>query len=402
MAASLGIASTILRNHGIQGLATRAVRVLSQRLDVAEWDFPLLPEDIADSSDLCLPDPPASSPVPRTLRIGWITTPPSAGSGGHTTMFRMVQALESVGHHCTVLLYDRYGGQKSRHAEAIRHSWPWISAGVVDIADGIPPMDALVATSWQTAHVLASRAHTPCSRFYFVQDYEPYFYARGSEFALAEDTYRFGFETIAVGSMVADLLRSQIGVTAHLAEFGCDTDVYHLTSEGDRRGVVFYMKPDVARRGTRLGILALNEFHRRHPEQPIRVFGEVPGDLPFAHENLGKLRPDELNDLYNRSVAGLAMSFTNISLVAEEMLAAGTIPVVNDSPLARADLPNAEACWALATPAAIADALCDLVEAPDIAARARSAAAGVRGDRWQPAQATVVKAIESSVRRCGA
>jgi hypothetical protein len=393
VAAAVRIASTIFRNAGLRGLATRAVRVLGQRLDVGSWDFPLLAGDIADSTRMQLAPPPP--PVARRpLHIGWITVPPSSGSGGHTTMFRMVQALESAGHHCTILLYDRFGGDERRHAAVIRRSWPWVSADVADVAGGIPPVDVAVATGWQTAHVLASRPHAPCLRFYLVQDYEPYFYARGSEFALAEDSYRFGFETIAIGRMVADLLRSEMGVTAHVAEFGCDTDVYRLTNHGARAGVVFYIKPDVPRRGARLGILALEEFHRRHPEQPIRVFGDVPRDLPFAHESQGKLTPEELNDLYNLSVAGLAMSFTNISLVAEEMLAAGTTPVINDSPLARIDLPNAEARWARATPGAIADALCEIVEAPDVPAQARAAAAGVRAEKWRPAQGTVVAAIE--------
>src|SRR5689334_10120771 len=44
-----------------------------------------------------LPGAPAAAPG-QPLTVGWVCTPPSAGSGGHTTMFRMVAALEAHGH----------------------------------------------------------------------------------------------------------------------------------------------------------------------------------------------------------------------------------------------------------------------------------------------------------------
>ena len=108
------------------------------------------------------------------------------------------------------------------------------------------------------------------------------------------------------------------------------------------------------------------------------------------------MSPVELNSLYNGCVAGLAMSFTNISLVAEEMLAAGCIPVVNDSPDARADLRDAPAAWVAPTPDAVAEALRRLVNAPDMAERASLAARSVRHG-WAPAQAGVVRVIEDEV-----
>ena len=36
--------------------------------------------------------------------------PPSAGSGGHTTIFRLIKHLEQSGHRCRIYLYDVYGG----------------------------------------------------------------------------------------------------------------------------------------------------------------------------------------------------------------------------------------------------------------------------------------------------
>jgi O-antigen biosynthesis protein len=387
----------VLRREGGRGIAVRAVRRGYMRLGAGTLDFPLIAGDIVDSARLRLDVPNQRPRRGDPLTIGWLTAPPALGSGGHTTMFRMVEALEAAGHSCIIYLYDRFQGSLERSAATIRRGWPKVRAEVRDIADGAPRLDGWVATGWPSAHVLAARVQGPTQRFYFVQDYEPFFYAQGSEYALAEDTYRFGFRCIAVGHMVAALLAEVAGVESDVAEFSCDADVYRLTNRGDRAGVVFYTKPDVARRGYQLGMLALSEFARRHPEQPIHVFGERVTDMDFPVVKHGNMRPGQLNALYNRTIGGLAMSFTNISLVAEEMLAAGTIPVVNDSRLVRADMPHSTVCWADPTPGAIADALCGIVEAPDVPGTAARAAESVRKDNWRNAKATTLAAIESEI-----
>lgn len=394
---SLGGLAGKLRREGPRGIVRRAVRRAYQRVDAGTLDFGLLPDDIADSTRLEMALVP---PVPhgRPLVVGWLTTPPAAGSGGHTTMFRMVEALERAGHRCVVLLYDRHHGSTAAQAAVIRESWAGVRADVRSVDDGFDGLDACVATGWESAHVLAARPTAPLHRFYFIQDYEPLFSPHGSEYELAADSYRFGFTNIALGEMVHRRLREDLGVASELVPFSCDTAVYSLHNDAERSGVVFYAKPGLARRGYRLGTLALAEFHRRHPEQPIHVYGSLVPDLggPVIHH--GRLAPEELNALYNRCIAGLAMSFTNISLVAEEMLAAGCVPVVNSSLDSRADLDNPHVGWALPTPGGIADALADAVEAADIPARAAAAAASVRSDDWAIPRDGVRRIIEDTAR----
>ena len=297
-------------------------------------------------------------------------------------MFRMIQALEQAGHTCVLFLYDRHHGRLEHHADVVARSWPWVRAEVRDAADGIDGIDACVATSWPSAHVLARRGGADLHRLYFIQDYEPFFFPRGSEYELAADTYRFGFTNIALGHMVQDRLRDELGVASRLVPFSCDSTVYSLSNQGPRSGIVFYSKPDVDRRGYLLGTLALEQFHRRHPEQPIHVYGDPMPGVSFPVVRHDRLTPEALNALYNRTIAGLAMSFTNISLVAEEMLAAGNIPVVPDSSDARADLPNEQVAWSAPTPTALADALSRAVETTDQSAQAIDAAASARTDNW--------------------
>lgn len=385
----------LLRSEGFGGVGRRVVRRAYDRMGAADLEFPLLAGDLADSAHLHHAAPESCPAEGTPLRVGWLCTPPGAGSGGHTTMFRMVEALERRGHTCVVYLYDRYGGHVTRHAEVIRRAWPNVRAEIRSVSDGMSALDACVSTSWQTAHVLASRPALRSRRLYFIQDFEPMFYPRGSLYELATDSYRFGFRNIALGSMVAGELQA-LGAPATMVPFGCDTKVYSLSNHGQRSGVVFYAKPTVDRRGFLLAELALRIFHSRYPEHQIHVYGDTVGDLAAPVIRHHQLSPAGLNELYNRTIGGLAMSFTNISLVAEELLAAGNIPVVNDSPLSRADLPNPHVAWASPTPTGIADALSRIVEAADIPGRAGAAAASVRRG-WDQTSSRVARIVEGEV-----
>ncbi|MCG7288262.1 glycosyltransferase family 1 protein [Cellulomonas sp. ACRRI] len=396
-ARDLPAAARRVRAMGARETAQRAAARLYRATGAAALDFPLLPGDVADPGSAARAVA-AAPPAGRPLTIGWLCVPPGPHSGGHTTMFRMVRALEAAGHRCVLYLYDRHGGDVRQRAAVVRAGWPDVRAEIRDVADGVHGVDACVATSWQTAHVLARRGTDPMRRLYFVQDVEPYFYPHGAQRALAEDSYRLGLRVLALGEMVAGHLRADLGVEVDVVPFGCDTEVYRPLPPTTRSGVVLYAKPDVARRGYDLARLALPAFHARHPDQEIHVYGDPARDLGVPATRHGGLDPEALNALYHRTLAGLALSFTNISLVAEEMLAAGTVPVVNDSADARADLPNPHVLWAAPTPAAVAGALSAAVGHPDPAGRAAAVQASVAGRTWAEAQARLVALVEGQVR----
>jgi glycosyltransferase involved in cell wall biosynthesis len=343
-------------------------------------------------------------PLPRRpaepLTVAWLSAPPGPGSGGHTTMFRLIAALEQAGNRCILYLRDRHGWSPAQHERRIRTWWPWVNAEVRDSAGGIEDAHAIFATAWETAYaVLASPARG--TRFYLVQDFEPLFYPAGSESLLAEATYRFGFHGVTAGRWLATLLTRDYGMPADPFEFGRDlTYALDPTVEAERRaGVCFYSKPGTARRAHELAVLALDLFAQRHPEVPIHLYGQPASRLPFAATDHGLQTPQQLNELYNRCVAGLVLSATNVSLVPHEMLAAGCIPVVNDADHNRIVLDNEHVAYAPATPFEIADALCALVERPlaERTAAAQAAAASVQGTSWDDAGAAIVRIVEGVV-----
>ncbi|KQW48833.1 hypothetical protein ASC77_08885 [Nocardioides sp. Root1257] len=341
-------------------------------------------------------------PAPRAagapLTIAWVCTPPAPGSGGHTTMFRLVAGLESAGHRCVVYLQDQHGWSIEQHRATVRQHWPRVRADVRDFDAGVDDCDVLVATGWGTAYAVlgtTARGH----RAYLVQDLEPMFSPAGSEYLLAEATYRFGFHGIAAGRWLAERLRADHGMTVDHFDFGCDLDAYGLEDRADpalRTGVAYYCRPHTPRRAHELSVFALERFARQRPDVPIHTYGEVLPTLPFAATQHGVLSPEQLSSLYNRCFAGLSLSATNVSLVPLEMLAAGCIPVVNDARHNRLVLDNAAVRYAPATPWELADALVELAaQSPaDRQATARSAAASVTAASWADAEADVVAAIE--------
>jgi glycosyltransferase involved in cell wall biosynthesis len=397
----------LLRAEGAARVAARALDRASRRLAPPGLGrLPVTRADLAGASQIAaagwkLP-PPLPLPAGDPLTVAWLTTPPQAGSGGHTTMFRMVSALERAGHRCVVYLHDPNAWSLHENTAVIRAWWPSVQAEVRDGGAGIEDAHAVFATGWTTAYpVLASPARGV--RFYLVQDFEPWFYPAGTESLLAEATYRFGFHGITAGRYLAQRLRHEYGMAADHFDFGCDLDVYALDrspgAAGRRAGVCYYCRPSTPRRAFDLAVAALEMFAARHPEVEIHTFGGAAAAMPFAVTDHGKLAPDELNRLYNRCVAGLALSATNVSLVPQEMLAAGCIPVVNDAVHNRVVLDNAEVAYAHATPFELADALAAVVERPAAAraAAAEAAAASVQGASWGRAGADVERVVRERV-----
>ncbi|HEY4094688.1 MAG TPA: hypothetical protein VGM33_04215, partial [Baekduia sp.] len=312
--------------------------------------------------------------------------------------FRMVHALEQAGHTCVLYLVDRHGWDIEQHRETIRTWWPELAAEVRDARLGIADAHAIFATDWASAYpVLGSAARGV--RFYLVQDFEPWFYPRGSEALLAEATYRFGFHGVTAGAWLSQLLTRDYGMAADHFAFGCDLGRYALDPSVERTGVCYYARFTKPRRAFELGVVALQLFAERHPEIDIHFYGDPVAKLPFKAINHGTLTPEACNELYQRCVAGLVLSATNVSLVPHEMLASGCLPLVNDAEHNRIVLDNDHVVYAPATPFELANALSDLVER-DAATRdaaARTAAASVQSCSWAESGAKVEQIVRRTV-----
>jgi len=266
------------------------------------------------------------------LTIAWIVPVWSIGSGGHTTLFRLVRQMEQRGHRCAVYLFDpehkesRAGGQLR---DEIREHFVEIDAPVFRDLSRFGGADVAIATEWRTAFPL--RDLPGCrEKVYMVQDDEPQFYATSSQSIWAEESYRMGYRCIAYTPWMADILRDKWGLEAHYFECGTDTDVYEFAGEEGRDPslVALYARGETQRRAVELALAGLATAFERRPDLRVVAFGsnlEVGGPLPL--EDRGVQPPRELAQLYRQASVGVVFSLTTHSLVAHEMMASG-LPVV--------------------------------------------------------------------------
>jgi glycosyltransferase involved in cell wall biosynthesis len=390
------------RTGGARGLSARLLRTTADRLAPPADDLGIAAGDVTARA------PRRPAPTMRghgPMSIGWVMGPPSAGSGGHTTLFRLIRGLEASGHHNVVHIYDRHcPGDVATSRRVIDDHFGAMTARVTDSGElerwAHPSLDVLIATSWPTAYVVRN-APMDAARAYVVQDFEPWFHPAGSAAVLAEATYRFGFHGICAGRWLEEHLEREYAMACDHFDLGVDTATYAHRERASRRDIVFYARPHTPRRGFGLGVLALSRLAARRDDIGIHVFGEELGGLrlPFACTDHGVLTPAEIDALFNRCAAGLVLSFTNLSLLPLEMLATGCVPVVNDAAHTRAVLDNPSVRYAEPTPEALADALEAVVDSPTRVADARRAATSVEGRGWDEAVRRVERTLATITGR---
>lgn len=387
----------ILSKGGYREIVDRVRSKASDMMRPRGVVWPVFPEDVM-KADLTRPKtfavPQAKAGEP--IAVNWVVGAAGPGSGGHTTLYRIVKYLEKNGYINRVYFYSPFGGDQKYYEDIARESYG-LTCEIGSVLEGMRDAHAVVAADWASAYAVYNAS---CSgkRFYFVQDYEPYFYPVGTNSALAENTYRMGFHGITAGRWLAEKLSRDFGMATDHFPFGCDTAKYRYDAAAKRDGIAFYARAGTPRRAVELGLLALELFARRQPQVELHLFGEKMGSLGFKFTNHGLVTPAKLNEIYNRCFAGLSLSLTNVSLVPHEMMACGCIPIVNDADHNRMVLDNPHVAYAPSTPHALADAMEKIVTGSDFERVSRAAAASITGASWDKAGAAVDAAFRKALR----
>jgi glycosyltransferase involved in cell wall biosynthesis len=386
-----------LRGQGLYFFVQKAVLRL---FPFARERPSLVFHDDALEADWRIPKPGAAVVADRPLRTAWIMSPPGANSGGHQNIFRFLRVLEEAGHHVRIYLYSTTDTRSPREVQSLlagSSSYPTLKASIEYYpADGIPDdVDAIFATSWETAY-RSFRDASDARRFYFVQDFEPLFFPTSSESVLAENTYRFGFYGITAGRWLETKLARDYGMRTSSFDFGSDRSAYHLLEGVTRDSVFFYARPETPRRGFELGVLALELFAHEHPGVPIITAGQSLRRLrlPFAVEDRGNVQVADLGALYNRCAAALVLSLSNLSLLPLELLACGTVPVVNTGENNELVSANPFIAYTPPAPAALADRLGEVMARSDRDGYASRAAESVALSSWGASGEQFLAAVE--------
>jgi len=308
--------------------------------------------------------------------VTWVVPAYGKGSGGHLNIFRFVFLLEKLGYECRVVIVGSHPEYDIKQAKRQISDWFFpLKAQVYDGLASVPASYYMMATSWQTAYYVRNFQNAK-HKCYFVQDFEPYFYAVGSESALAEATYSFGFNCITAGDWLANKLRAEYGADAYPIGFSYDRALYKVKEAKRTTGkkVFFYARPPTPRRAFELGLITLNEVVKRIPDVEVIFAGwDVSSfKIPFAHVNAGTMKVSDLPDLYNQCDVALVLSFTNLSLLPLELMACGVPVVSNRAPCTEWLLNDRNSILTEAVPERLADAICELLQRPETHAAIRS------------------------------
>jgi O-antigen biosynthesis protein len=353
---------------------------------------------------------PLEDPVPgmadRTpLHIALAIPPFGKGSGGHKTIFTLVDNLERAGHTCSIWMYDPRGRHGPQSASVMRRrvveEFVPVKAPVYKGFDDWHGADVAVATGWDTAYQVMLLPHCR-ARAYLINDHEPEFFGTSADASWAAHTYELGLYGIAAGRWLRDLLARRYGQRGGWFRLGVDHRIYRPRPVERRRDtVIFYSRSYTPRRAVPLGEIALQELRRRRPDVRFVLFGQDEElGVPFDHELLGVVAPEVLARRYCEATVGLCLSLTNYSLIPQEMLACG-LPCVDlaggstEAELGR----DGGVELAEPNPIAIADAMERLLDDRELWER-RSAAGieQVRDASWDEAGRQVERCLREALR----
>jgi len=315
---------SIYKTQGAQGLVEK-INVLSSQINIPQF-YGFVTNDTPIPMNLEEKD---AAGCDRIL-LNWIIPEMGIGSGGHMNIFRFVSLLEDRGIHNRIYVCNATKMLTDEDLRDFLKAHYNITNDNVEAycsTDSISFAHGTVATSWQTAYYVR-RFQNTISKFYFVQDFEPVFYPMGSEYLMAENTYKFGFRGITAGEWLKKKLHDEYQMKTDSFMFSYDRDIYKPCVKRDTKKRLFlYVRPVTPRRCFEIALLALCKLYERMPEIEVVMAGWDVSNyyIPFIHLNAGNLSLNELPDLYAQCDICIVMSSTNLSLLPVEVMASNSV-----------------------------------------------------------------------------
>ena len=218
----------------------------------------------------------------------------------------------------------------------------------------LSPNDIYFASAWwnalecQRLQKIQKFLFGQCQKFvYFIQDYEPGFYAWSSKSALADSTYNASLPAIHIvnDSFLYDELKARLSENHFILPFGLNDAIYEnlINSDPVKREniILFYGRPSVSRNLFELTVDSIGKWIINNPfeSRKWRVIsvGEAYSEefLPDYLRNhiqiLGKLEIKEYAYLLKCAKVGISfMQSPHPSYPPQEMAAAGLVVITNN------------------------------------------------------------------------
>ena len=353
-------------------------------------------------------DPPSNNYSPRRLDIHFVIPDFGVGGGGHMNIFRMIRLLELMGHKFTIWIFrpNQHSDADSAYKDILLH-YNTLEAKVkfLDDSFGSASGDVIFATSWNTVWPVQNVSKFK-RRFYFIQDYETLFNAKGARSELAEYTYTQDLDCICASKWLEGLMSNKFSKWARGFNLAADENTFYPTNNEKNNvpRIIFYSRIFTERRGVELGILALEMLANEGFDFHVDFYGADFSDVsaPFSCNIYSTRTPGQLAKMYNQADVGLVFSLTNYSLVPQEMMACGLAIVEFDTESTRAIYPDDVVSFAGPTPESIKDSIKKLLLKSDLRqSQAKTAMDWVKQFSWYKSAKVVEQSIIERLTELG-
>jgi O-antigen biosynthesis protein len=300
------------------------------------------------SNDLKLSKESINQPKPSNIKSATWFVPyfDHLSFGGIYTIFRFINYFAEQGVSNHIVIYDNPKVDGDAMKAEIKQKFPHLASAKLIIYDSrkdkikdLPATDIGICTFWVSAYFLLKFNQTK-RKYYFIQDYEPLFYEGGSTSALAESTYRFGFEGIVNTPGLLRAVNQRHGLQGISFTPAVDPDYYYPPNRKDnkRLRIFFYARPNNPRNAFNLGIIIIKILLKKYGDKIEIVtagsdWKEGKFDLKGRITNLGLLKSSqEVGDLYRSCDIGFVyMLSKHPSYQPFEFMTTGVATVTNNN-----------------------------------------------------------------------
>lgn len=281
-----------------------------------------------------LPDPGRLDRDREAFRI-FVLLPTTRVYGGVLSVVNLMNILIDRGHQITIGSLSQQGLDM-----VFPRTEPIFIRDPERMADTVRrPFDIVMATFWSTAEPIAGFAEAiGATPVYFVQDYEPDFYADDDQRAAARATYELIPNRVVKTRYLQDRLLHEGGWASRRMRPGMDLDIFYprrAFSERPRNVILGMARPDPAvdRRGLHVLTAVFEELYRRRPYLKLKVFGRGEASLfSCPVDALGSVEPSKLPELYSTATVFVETSRTHgFGRTSAEAMACATPCVLSDS-----------------------------------------------------------------------
>lgn len=270
--------------------------------------------------------------------------PANGVCGGANVIFQEAEAMIRMGLNVEILNLEE--NKENFQKETITNMVPVIFSKIDDIKRYAPNYDAIIATAnytvaWLTG--LNRQNNTPILGYY-IQDFEPYFYKKGSrEYNVAWESYTMIPNIIRFTKTEwnKNEIKKNIGVDTHIIGPSVNIDLFKVRkkniSNNSRIVISAMVRPSSPRRGAKLTMEILKKIWEKHKDIiEIIIFGCSDEEIfisnleyNFPYKNMGVLNPERLAGLF--SIVDIFVDFSvfqAMGLTALEAMASGIAVIV--------------------------------------------------------------------------